>query len=466
MSFAERILVAGRVPIFYLSKLIWPSALSFNYEQWNLNTSHLAQWLYPLLTFGITLSLLLAAIKKHRAVAGIGAALFFFMGTLFPALGFINVFPFRYSYVADHFQYLASIGPIVLIAVAMEFGLKRALGGKGFVIVASILILGLCSLSYQQGKSYQDVETLWHDTLKVNPNSWMSLNNLGLLRDHEGKLDEALAYFERAQVVNPKAREVLDNLGCVYMAKGQLKKAEELLLASIAADPKFPFPYQRLATLYRMTGRLKESLRMAQQSIDVMDIGDGSQSIDGLIQLANTQLAMKDHKSAINSYSEILANRPGDFSANMGMGHCLLAAKEFRQASLAFKMANKIRPNHAAPLRGLGESLANLNEVYQSVLAFSSAFPRSKNKPGVSEQIYAGIRSITMTMPSQERNNLYQQMAEAALSDRSEMLYRLSELAKTKNEASLYHMIWHESMRLAKIWQDRDLIKALNSLKQ
>ena len=38
-------------------------------------------------------------------------AVLFFAGTLGPALGFINVYPMRYSFVADHFQYLASIGP-------------------------------------------------------------------------------------------------------------------------------------------------------------------------------------------------------------------------------------------------------------------------------------------------------------------------------------------------------------------
>ena len=40
----------------------------------------------------------------------------FFAGTLFPALGFFNVFPFLYSSVADHFQYLAGIGVLVPLA--------------------------------------------------------------------------------------------------------------------------------------------------------------------------------------------------------------------------------------------------------------------------------------------------------------------------------------------------------------
>ena len=64
---------------------------------------------------------LLAAAAADRPRAPI-AAMLFFAGTLVPALGFVNVFPMQFSYVADHFQYLACIGPIVLLVV----GAKRS----------------------------------------------------------------------------------------------------------------------------------------------------------------------------------------------------------------------------------------------------------------------------------------------------------------------------------------------------
>jgi hypothetical protein len=37
----------------------------------------------------------------------------------FPVLGFFNVYYFRFSFVADHFQYLASMGPLALAAAGM-----------------------------------------------------------------------------------------------------------------------------------------------------------------------------------------------------------------------------------------------------------------------------------------------------------------------------------------------------------
>ena len=60
--------------------------------------------------------------KRHR---GPLAGYLYFCGTLAPALGFVDVYPFRFSYVADHFQYLASLGVIVPVACALTIASAR-----------------------------------------------------------------------------------------------------------------------------------------------------------------------------------------------------------------------------------------------------------------------------------------------------------------------------------------------------
>ena len=45
--------------------------------------------------------------------------------TLAPALGFVNVYPFKFSFVADHFQYLASIAVIALVAAGIARGVGK-----------------------------------------------------------------------------------------------------------------------------------------------------------------------------------------------------------------------------------------------------------------------------------------------------------------------------------------------------
>ena len=117
----ERCLIAGRALWFYLGKLVWPEPLIFIYPRWSIDAGAPWQYLYPLAALAVVAGLWLL---RHRLGRGPLASWLFFGGTLLPALGFFDVYPMRYSFVADHFQYLASLGPIALAAGAA--GARRA----------------------------------------------------------------------------------------------------------------------------------------------------------------------------------------------------------------------------------------------------------------------------------------------------------------------------------------------------
>src|SRR6202035_1043727 len=114
---------------------------------------------------------------RRRLGRGILVALLIFIGTLFPALGFFNVYAFRYSFVADHFQYLASIGLIALAGAGLN-RLPRFVG--------MITILVLLFLTWRQVGIYRDSDTLWRDTVMKSPTSWMAQNNFAALLLREG----------------------------------------------------------------------------------------------------------------------------------------------------------------------------------------------------------------------------------------------------------------------------------------
>ena len=130
LSFLQRVLLAGRVIFFYFGKLIWPANLTFTYPRWTVDPSQWQQYVFPV---GI-LAMAAALIWLARRQRGPLAAFLYFCGTLFPALGFFNVFPFLYSYVADHFQYLASLGILRWRLMACEFwrtGFQLEADGSG-----------------------------------------------------------------------------------------------------------------------------------------------------------------------------------------------------------------------------------------------------------------------------------------------------------------------------------------------
>src|SRR4029079_8190867 len=112
LSFLDRCVLAGRVIWFYVGKLFWPANLTFIYPRWTIDPAQAWQWTFSLSAAALTIALW-AMRKRSRAPL---AGWLYFCGTLFPALGFINVYPFIFSFVADHFQYLASLGIIVPVA--------------------------------------------------------------------------------------------------------------------------------------------------------------------------------------------------------------------------------------------------------------------------------------------------------------------------------------------------------------
>ena len=116
LNLIERGLIAGRAFWFYLAKIVWPLNLMFNYPRWGISAREWWQYLYPLAAIGLFAGLWFLRGRTRAPLA----AMLFFAGTLFPALGFLNVYPFRYSFVADHFQYLASISVLALLAAGVS----------------------------------------------------------------------------------------------------------------------------------------------------------------------------------------------------------------------------------------------------------------------------------------------------------------------------------------------------------
>src|SRR5207237_6360455 len=118
------------------------------------------------------------------------AAMLIFLALLFPALGFLNVYPFIYSFVADHFQYLACIGPITLVVAGLTTALSLSAEARLFLrqAIYALLLVILGVLTWRQSRQFTDIETLWRTTIARNPACWMAQTNLGTLWLNTGKI--------------------------------------------------------------------------------------------------------------------------------------------------------------------------------------------------------------------------------------------------------------------------------------
>src|SRR3989442_9286756 len=170
LSTADRCVLAGRALWFYAAKLVAPVRLSFIYPRWEIDARAWWQWRFPLAAVGA-----LAVLWGFRARIGGGplAAVLYFAITLAPALGFVDVYPFRYSFVADHFQYLASLGPITLLVALGAAGVRKvAARGAAARLACAGLLHGLGAATSSRVHVFAELETLWRDMRGKNPAGW------------------------------------------------------------------------------------------------------------------------------------------------------------------------------------------------------------------------------------------------------------------------------------------------------
>lgn len=198
----DRLLVAGRVVWIYLGHLVWPAELNFLYFRWEVNAADWRQWLFPLTVMGLAAGLW-AVRQRTRAPL---AVFLLFIGSLFPVLGFVNLYGALYSWVWDHWQYLPDLAPLALIAATLSRVGEllpihwRKLGP----VAAGLLVILLGALTLRHTAFFRDEETLYRLTLARNPTAWMAHNNLGfVLMGQRGREAEALAHYEEALRIRP-----------------------------------------------------------------------------------------------------------------------------------------------------------------------------------------------------------------------------------------------------------------------
>jgi len=319
----ERFLIAGHAVWFYLGKLLWPVNLTFSYPRWTLHpTDPLA---YAWLAAGI---LPVAAICYARRWLGrsVEVAALFYVATLVPMLGFIMLYTFRYSFVADHYQYAACIGPLALAAAGISLGLSRCDRTIPFLkpVLCGALVLVLGVLTWQRAEVFRDPKALWNDTLAKNPDSWMAHNNLGLLLEKEGRLENAVDQFQQALRIKPDDFEALNDLGTIFAGSGRFAEAVDYYRRAERIEPNNFDLLKNLGSALAATGQFDEAIENYHQAIRIhanrpevfvylaMTLGQAGRERDAVDAYQAALKLNPDLPEALNNLALILATSSDD----------------------------------------------------------------------------------------------------------------------------------------------------------
>jgi len=365
LSLLERGLLAGRVVWFYLGKLLWPAGLTFFYPRWTIDAGVAWQWLFPL----ATLSALAGALWWSRRNRGPLAAALLFGGTLVPVLGFVNVYPFVFSYVADHFQYLASLAMIAFFTAAATRGFARLTWPRwSGPAVAAVVLMTFGVLTWRQSGMYRDGFALYRATLERNPSSWVAHLNLGTALDEAGRPEESLPHLQRAHELKPDHPETLNSLGNVLNRLGRPAEARPLLERALQLQPRFASAHNTLGVSLMALGQADAGIAAFGRALE----------INPRLTLARVNLgwALANHgrrTEALVQLERARREEPENAEAELKTG--LIHAMSGRMADAAphLRRAVVLQPDRADTRHILGTALLDLGRPAEAAAEFEEA---------------------------------------------------------------------------------------------
>lgn len=372
-SFPTRLAVAGQAFWFYLGKTLAPIRLSFVYPEWKIQAGTLMAWL-PLAAMVVAFAICWVFRQKWGRAALV--ALSYFLLMLLPILGFVNVYFQRYSLVADHWTYFASLGLVVSIVSggAHLFGRLKS-GIRWSLPVAALAILGWFSAAtWLQAHVYHDSETLWKDTLAKNPNCSLAHNSLGSMLADAGQPEAARLHFERALASKPESVELLNNLASALLDQGKPMEAIPHLEKALKIAPRSAMALYNLGNAYDQMNQSAEAEANYRRALEADPNHARARSNLGCLLYAAGKRA-----EAIEEFTQAITLDPTYAEALNNLAVIFLETGRAAQAESLLRDAVRSNPNYADGYFNLGNALLSQGSSKEAVEAYRRALELREN---------------------------------------------------------------------------------------
>jgi len=301
MTLLEKTLVAGRALWFYAAKAFWPAGIIFIYPRWTVDPRAAWQYLYPVAALIVFAGLWLL---RKRMGKGPLVAVLYFLVMVGPALGFLNIYFARYSFVQDHFQYLGSIGLLAPVAFVLARGAETKAGPRAglCVVVACLIVVVLASISWGEQHKYLNEESLWRATIAANPSAAIAHSNLGKLLLDRGDTNEAGVEIARALRLGPQYAEMWCNYGIWLIKFDSPAKAVPYFRRSLELNPFYIPALTNIALADLKRGRVDLAEKDARHALKLDDRLPDAHNILGiaLIHRRNIEEAIIHFRAALS----------------------------------------------------------------------------------------------------------------------------------------------------------------------
>ena len=242
LSISSRLANALVSYVSYIYKFILPIGLSVHYPLyvslplWKITTS-----------FFLLIIISYISIKIHRRHPYLIFGWLWFIGTLVPVIGLIQI---GSQSMADRYSYIPLIGLSITFAWGLHHLLEKLRIIKIFPLLICIFMLPLIILTTIQLSYWQNGIALFGHAVNLNKNNLLAHNNLGFALAVAGREEEAIPHFYRALDMKNIENEAHFNLGNAFQSLEQYDKAILHYKAALTIDPDYFKASLNLGSVY------------------------------------------------------------------------------------------------------------------------------------------------------------------------------------------------------------------------
>ena len=351
----------------YIGKMFWPENLAVFYP---LDPAASIPFRQVAMCVLLLLVISIFVIRFGRNQKYLPVGWFWFVGTLVPVIGFVQV---GVQALADRYTYISYIGLFIMIAWGLPELLSKWLSAppqRKIVLGVSMAIvlttLGICT--NLQASYWKNSVTLFSRALATTQNNYVAYNNLGLAYDDLGRSTEAIEDYTQAIRIKPDYAEAYYNLGVVYEKLDRPNEAIEADKQAIRFKPDYTEAYYNLGVVYDKLNRPAEAIEADKQAITFK-----SDYAEAYYNLGVVYDKLNRPAEAIEAYNQTIKIKPDYAKAYLGLGVVYSKLDHDADAIEAYRQAIRIEPGYAEAHNNLGVAFGRLDRWHEAIDACKQA---------------------------------------------------------------------------------------------
>jgi tetratricopeptide (TPR) repeat protein len=257
-----------------------------------------------------------------------------YLAMLLPVIGIIQV---GMQAHADRYTYLPQIGICVAVTwLAAEWRVNHGL--LAGLMAGVLAVLMVCA--WKQTAYWKNSETLWNHTLACTSGNNIAHLNFGHALRKNGKMDEAIAFYQKGLQTEPDNAASENNLGNALCAKGRVDEGITHYKKALQIKPAFAEAQFNLGKAFRLEGKMNEAITQFQKALQIKP-----DFVPACIALGTALLQQGKADQAVTPFQRVLGTNPNDAGIHLNLGLCFFQLGRTDEAVVQYQKALQIKPN-------------------------------------------------------------------------------------------------------------------------